>query len=228
MNKRKPLALDLFCGGGGACIGMQRAGFEVVGIDIKPHKNYPGHFIQADIHNLPVSIDDFDFLWASPPCQKYSNATINRIKATLPDLIPIAREVLRGHPYSVIENVPVAPIHKILELTGLSVGLEYIQRRRHFELSFLCMQPPAPPLPRETWESGQAITVWTGLSCTNALQRERRKRAGLPTISKTEAKEKMGIPQHYEMTRREIGESVPPAYSEFIAKEALRQMRINP
>ena len=46
----KLLALDLFCGGGGACIGMQWAGFEVVGIDIKPHRNYPGHFIQADIH----------------------------------------------------------------------------------------------------------------------------------------------------------------------------------
>ena len=70
----KPLALDLFCGGGGACIGMQQAGFEVVGIDIKPHKNYPGHFIQADIHDLPVSIDDFDLIWASPPCQLWSNS----------------------------------------------------------------------------------------------------------------------------------------------------------
>ena len=68
----KPLALDLFCGGGGACIGMQQAGFEVVGIDIKPHKNYPGHFIQADIHDLPLLIKDFDFVWSSPPCQKFS------------------------------------------------------------------------------------------------------------------------------------------------------------
>ena len=46
----KPLALDFFCGGGGACIGMQSAGFEVVGIDIKPRPNYPGeHFILADL-----------------------------------------------------------------------------------------------------------------------------------------------------------------------------------
>ena len=51
---KKLLALDLFCGGGGACIGMQQAGFEVVGVDIKPHKNYPGHFIQADIAQLAV------------------------------------------------------------------------------------------------------------------------------------------------------------------------------
>ena len=30
-------ALDLFCGGGGACIGLQQAGFTVTGIDINPH-----------------------------------------------------------------------------------------------------------------------------------------------------------------------------------------------
>ena len=69
---RKPLAVDLFCGGGGACIGMQNSGFEVIGIDIKPHKNYPGHFIQADVHDLPVELAIADFVWASPPCQRFS------------------------------------------------------------------------------------------------------------------------------------------------------------
>lgn len=29
-------ALDLYCGGGGATIGLMQAGFEVTGIDIKP------------------------------------------------------------------------------------------------------------------------------------------------------------------------------------------------
>ena len=223
----KPLALDLFSGGGGACIGMQNAGFEVIGIDIKPHPNYPGHFIQADVGNLPVSIMDFDFVWASPPCQKFSCATINRIKETLPDLIPVTRKILKGHSYTCIENVPTAPIYKILELTGLSVGLEYIQRRRFFELSFLCPQPSAPSLPRKTWESGQAITVWTGGGCTNALQRERRVNNGLPVgIPKHERMVKMGIPLEFKMTNKEIGEAVPPAYAEYIAKEALRQMQL--
>ena len=75
--KRKPLALDLFCGGGGACIGLQQAGFEVVGIDIKPHKNYPGHFIQADItKGLPIkNLMGFSLIWASPPCQLFSVAS---------------------------------------------------------------------------------------------------------------------------------------------------------
>ena len=34
----------------------------------------------------------------------------------------------------------------------------------------------------------------------------------------------MGIPQAQEMTYNELGEAIPPAYSEYIAREALRQM----
>ena len=41
----KLVALDLFCGGGGAALGILEAGFDrVVGIDIKRHKHYPGDF----------------------------------------------------------------------------------------------------------------------------------------------------------------------------------------
>ena len=69
-------ALDLFCCGGGAAEGLMRAGFEVVGIDKDDHsESYPGTFIQGDIHNLPVNPMDFDLVWASPPCQKFSTMT---------------------------------------------------------------------------------------------------------------------------------------------------------
>ena len=34
-GERKPRLLDLFCGAGGAAMGYSRAGFEVVGVDIK-------------------------------------------------------------------------------------------------------------------------------------------------------------------------------------------------
>ena len=40
--------LDLYCCGGGASFGYEKAGFEVTGIDNSPQPKYRGKFIQAD------------------------------------------------------------------------------------------------------------------------------------------------------------------------------------
>lgn len=76
-------ALDLFAGAGGAALGLIDAGFEVTGVDADPRhrKLYPGTFICGDIdeiEGLQVDVDpaDFDFVWASPPCQKYSRSVL--------------------------------------------------------------------------------------------------------------------------------------------------------
>ena len=143
----KPLALDLFCGGGGACLGMMQAGFEVVGVDIKPHKNYPGTFIQADSLKLPINLRDFDFIWASPPCQLFSPATNCNRKvldktqkiAKYPNLIPETRKLVANHRWTCIENVPNAPIRKDVILTGRSMGLDRVSTANGFlRHRFLC------------------------------------------------------------------------------------------
>ena len=221
------IALDLFSGGGGACIGMQQAGFEVVGIDIKPHKNYPGNFIQADIHDLPVNVHDFDFVWASPPCQLFSVSSKfgDNDWERHPNLIPETRELLKGHPYTVIENVPGAPLHYNVVLTGKSVGLERLHRRRHFETSFCMFYPKPERLERWKWTLGIAGTITKSMCASSHFYN--RKANGLPgRIPNSVAKGIMGIPLIYKMTDAEIGEAVPPAYSEFIAKEAIRQMNL--
>jgi len=39
-------ALDLFCGAGGASMGLHKAGFEVVGMDINYQQEYPFKLLQ--------------------------------------------------------------------------------------------------------------------------------------------------------------------------------------
>ena len=54
--------------------GYAQAGFEVVGVDIKPQPNYPFAFICDDVFSLSlVFLRSFDAIHASPPCQSYSD-----------------------------------------------------------------------------------------------------------------------------------------------------------
>src|SRR5262245_35825267 len=97
--------LDLFCGAGGAAMGYQPVGFDVVGVDIKPQPNYPFWFEQADaldyLRGLTVG-DPHPFvaIHASPPCQAYTVAN-NIWQRDHPRLIEPLRELLiaTGLPY---------------------------------------------------------------------------------------------------------------------------------
>src|SRR5437660_9340457 len=79
----RPRLLDLFCGAGGAAMGYHRAGFDVVGVDIKPQPHYPFEFIRDDgMVFLPTLLEStqrwgnpqrFDAIHASPPCQAFTD-----------------------------------------------------------------------------------------------------------------------------------------------------------
>ena len=219
-------ALDLFCGGGGAARGILAAGFDqVVGIDIADHrKSYPGHFILGDALCPPVRLEDFDFVWASPPCQRFSQGNnVNKgVRDRLVNHIPATRKLISSHPFTCIENVPRAPIRHDVTLTGIMVGLPKLLRKRHFELSWFCLYSPVVRTPGRIGDGSLIPVMKNGSPMIDS--RMERERNGLSRYVKVqEMRDAMGCPET--MNRHEVGEAVPPAYAEFIARAALEAIR---
>jgi DNA (cytosine-5)-methyltransferase 1 len=208
--------LDLFCCAGGAAAGYSSAGFEVTGVDIRKQPNYPFPFIRADAFDLdPVFIASFDAIHASPPCQSYSDlAKRNNNADRWPRLIEPVRSLLvsSGCPY-VIENVDGAPLIGPVVLCGTMFPELRVLRHRLFETSFAILTPPHTKHPlvhtfdRRKSHFGQTdewrdfVQVTGGGNCTLAA-----------------ARDAMGIDW---MTKNEINESIPPAYTRFIGRQLL-------
>lgn len=82
-----PTAIDLFCGCGGASLGLVKAGYNLLcGIDIgkdalRTYQHNLGNAIRADIRFLPLRENLQPFLvWGSPPCPGFSTLNIARHK----------------------------------------------------------------------------------------------------------------------------------------------------
>jgi hypothetical protein len=76
-EKRRPLAIDLFCGLGGWTEGLLAEGYDVIGFDIERHvygeHRYPALLVIQDVLTLHGSqFRDAALIVASPPCQAYS------------------------------------------------------------------------------------------------------------------------------------------------------------
>lgn len=217
----KPRLLDLFCCAGGAGVGYRQAGFEVVGVDIDPQPRYPLPFIQADALTMDLAfLASFDAIHASPPCQSYSDlAKRNGNADEWPRLIEPVREMLKktGLPY-VIENVDGAPLIDAVVLCGTMFPGLRVLRHRLFEANFEIVPPPHHKHPKvhtfdrrkshfgKTNEWKDFVQVTGGGNCTLAA-----------------ARAAMGIDW---MTKNEINESIPPAYTEFVGKQLLQHMAL--
>jgi len=209
----RPRLLDLFCGAGGAGTGYCRAGFEVIGVDIKPQKHYPFEFHQADaLEFCAEHAHEFDAIHASPPCQRYTRAQ-NAAKnaAAHPDLVAPTRAALKaaGRPF-VIENVVGAPLLNPATICGSSLGLG-VRRHRLFETSFFLMVPPCQC-------RGQDYYVIFG----HEVRKRRHGNAAGRKNSIAEGRVAMGISW---MTRGELSEAIPPAYTEWIGRQLLATLR---
>ena len=215
------VAIDLYCGGGGAALGLKWAGFHVIGIDIAKIRNYQGdHFIRADVLNeLPVDLSKANLIWASPPCQKHSMGTKEANRDAHVCLISRTRQLLEGYPYTVIENVPQAPLHNDLTLWGPQFGLDSIWRKRTFELSFYVPDLPIPKL-----YPGTYVTI-AGAMCNSNTFYKRKAEGKKGALHPIEYKHAMGIPICTKMTRQQVANAVAPDKAKYIAEHAKAQMR---
>lgn len=226
----RPTALDLFCCAGGASMGLHRAGFDVTGVDIRPQPRYPFRFVQADAMRPPFDLTRFDFIWASPPCQSYVGNGLQQLadrtrkhSPKKPMLIDPVREMLiaSGALY-VIENVPSAPLRRDIVLDGDMFGLN-THRQRVFETNFFILQPPLNRRFGPESRPGSVTLAGNGSGSAgrtyiSAKGEHRFARAG----TAEEWRQAIGVDW---MTRDELKECIPPAYSEFIGRAALAIMR---
>jgi DNA (cytosine-5)-methyltransferase 1 len=223
----KPKALDLFCGAGGASRGLYLAGFDVVGVDLRPQPHYPAvHTVLYAVHfefrqgdALTVDLEGFDFVWSSPPCQAHPSLRKMPNARHHIDLIPATRAKLKtwGGPW-VIENVPGSPLYGAVTLCGtmFHLGCQDAELRRHrlFESNVPLLVPEC-----QHGRRGAVIGVY-GEHLRNR-QRTMGER-GDKNFSVEEGREAMGIGW---MSLAELSQAIPPRYSEFIGRQVVTLLR---
>jgi DNA (cytosine-5)-methyltransferase 1 len=213
-------ALDVFCGAGGAALGLKRAGFHVTGVDIEDQPRYCGDvFVRMDALEFLATRDlsEYNLIWASPPCQDDTILRFAPGKHRVYKLIGPTRDALMrtGKPY-IIENVVGAPLVNPITLCGTSFGLKAggyeLHRHRLFEASFLLTAPEC------RHSGGLVVGVYGGHFRCRKRPAGKNHQSG-SNVPRAIGHAAMGIDW---MTTAEISDAIPPAFSKFVAEQWLR------
>lgn len=203
-------------------MGYYRAGFtQIVGVDKVNQPRYPFEFVQADALEYAVEHGaKFDALHGSPPCQFHNSLSVvngRKHGSQYLNLIPQTRKVMQslGKPY-VIENVVGARRHLItpLLLCGTFFGLK-VYRHRLFECNPFILSPfihqphddQSPGCNGNRVSPKGYVTVCGGKGGGFRL---------------SDASEGMGIDW---MTRAELAQAIPPAYTEWIGTQMIKFLK---
>ena len=227
----KPKLLDLYCKAGGCSVGYAKAGFEVIGVDVVEQPNYPFKFIQADALKILQDTDfisQFDVIHASPPCQAHSKARgLSEARnggkyGNHLDLIPQTRELLKASdkPY-IIENVAGAPLINPIKLFGSQFKNLYTQRERWFESNIPLTEPEEQRTKMKTPSAGNGIGEDGSISiCGNG---------GVRGLNSKQIVLYWGFAMGGIdwMSRDELAEAIPPAYTEFLGKQAIEYLKVD-
>ena len=208
----KPRLLDLCCKAGGASEGYSDAGFDPEGVDIELQPHYPFEFYLADALTYPL--EGYDAYHVSPPCQDYTQATLQWREAgyKYPDLIEQFRQRLMatGKPF-VIENVKGSPLVHPVMLTAAMFGLR-IKRDRYFECRGFDVPFTLSPTAPKPVKMGRAIKDGDILQPVGHF-------AGVAYAQK-----EMGLPDR---TQGELAEALPRVYTEYIGKYLMQAVMAN-
>ncbi len=186
-------------------MGYHRAGFEVVGVDIKPQPNYPFEFHRADAMTYPL--EGFDVIHASPPCQAFTTARVIHGREHSDLLTPTRERLREAATPGIIENVPGSPMKGHVMLCGSMFGLQsergHLIRHRHFELSsgWIGLVPPCQHKNPTISVFGHGGHIYHGVD---------------------DWRDVMGIDW---MSRDELAQSIPPAYTEYIGRQLMEHLR---
>ena len=203
-------------------MGYHRSGFEVVGVDIKPQRNFPFDFYCADAVTFPFEFsrlfDHFkpNVIHASPPCQAHSALRHLYPKKEYPCFIkPVRERLKRWGGIWVIENVPKAPLINPIKLCGSSFDLR-VRRHRLFESNAELKSKPC-----DHKAQGRPIDVsGTGGRRINRRPDDHGGNTNKPKTIK-EARSAMDIDW---MTRYELSQAIPPAYTQFIGDHLIKYL----